>query len=101
MLLKFFGHDVFTNRNLTFEPSINLATPVDYRLGPGDEVIIDVWGASENTIRQSISPEGTIQVSGLGPVQLSGMTVKDANAYLQREFSKYTQEYQEVNLPLK
>ena len=85
---QIFGHDVFTNRNLTFEPSINLATPVDYRLGPGDEVIIDVWGASENTIRQSISPEGTIQVSGLGPVQLSGMTVKDANAYLQREFSK-------------
>ena len=84
---QIFGHDVFTNRNLTFEPSINLATPVDYRLGPGDEVIIDVWGASENTIRQ-ISPEGTIQVSGLGPVQLSGMTVKDANAYLQREFSK-------------
>lgn len=85
---QIFGHDVFTNRNLTFEPSINLATPVDYRLGPGDEVIIDVWGASENTIRQSISPEGTIQVSGLGPVQLSGMTVKDANAYLQCEFSK-------------
>ena len=85
---QIFGHDVFTNRNLTFEPSINLATPVDYRLGPGDEVIIDVWGASENTIRQSISPEGTIQVSGLGPFQLSGMTVKDANAYLQREFSK-------------
>lgn len=73
---------------MTFEPSINLATPVNYRLGPGDEVIIDIWGASENTIRQSISPEGTILVSGLGPVQLSGMTVKDANAYLQREFSK-------------
>lgn len=85
---QIFGHDIFTNQNLTFEPSINLATPVDYRLGPGDEVIIDVWGASENTIRQSISPEGTIQVSGLGPVQLSGMTVKDANSYLQREFSK-------------
>ena len=85
---QIFGHDVFTNRNLTFEPSINLATPIDYRLGPGDEVIIDVWGASENTIRQSISPEGTIQVSGLGPVQLSGMTVKGANEYLQREFSK-------------
>ncbi|MBD9092258.1 MAG: capsule biosynthesis protein [Bacteroides oleiciplenus] len=85
---QIFGHDLFTNRNLTFEPSINLATPVNYRLGPGDEVIIDIWGASENTIRQSISPEGTILVSGLGPVQLSGMTVKDANAYLQREFSK-------------
>lgn len=85
---QIFGHDLFTNKNLSFEPSINLATPVNYRLGPGDEVIIDIWGASENTIRQSISPEGTILVSGLGPVQLSGMTVKDANAYLQREFSK-------------
>lgn len=86
--VQIFGHSLFTNRNLTFEPSANLATPVNYRLGPGDEVIIDIWGASETTIRQTISPEGTILVSGLGPVQLSGMTVKDANAYLQREFSK-------------
>lgn len=83
-----FGHNLFTNRNLSFEPSANLATPVNYRLGPGDEVIIDIWGASENTIRQSISPEGTILVRGLGPVHLSGMTVKDANAYLQQEFTK-------------
>ena len=55
-----FGHSLFSNRNLSFEPSANLATPVNYRLGPGDEVIIDIWGASENTIRQTISPEGTI-----------------------------------------
>lgn len=74
---------------------------MDYRLGPGDEVIIDVWGASENTIRQSISPEGTIQVSGLGPVQLSGMTVKMPMHICNVNFQKYTQEYQEVNLPLK
>ncbi|MCI1648005.1 MAG: SLBB domain-containing protein [Bacteroides sp.] len=86
--IQIFGHNLFTNTNLTFEPSANLATPVDYRLGPGDEVIIDIWGASENTIRQTISPEGTILVSGLGPVHLNGMTVKEANAYLQREFSK-------------
>lgn len=85
---KIFGHNLFTNRRLTFEPSVNIATPANYNLGPGDEVVIDIWGASENTIREVISPEGTIQVSGLGPVQLSGMTVKDANAYLQREFSK-------------
>ena len=83
-----FGHSLFSNRNLTFEPSANLATPVNYRLGPGDEVIIDIWGASENTIRQTISPEGTILVRGLGPVHLSGMTVKEANSFLQREFSK-------------
>lgn len=83
-----FGHNLFTSRNLSFEPSANLATPVNYRLGPGDEVIIDIWGASENTIRQTISPEGTILVRALGPVHLNGMTVKEANAFLQREFSK-------------
>lgn len=83
-----FGHSLFSNRNLSFEPSANLATPVNYRLGPGDEVIIDIWGASENTICQTISPEGTILVRGLGPVHLSGMTVKEANSFLQREFSK-------------
>lgn len=85
---EIFGHNLFKNTNLTFEPSANLATPVSYRLGPGDEVIIDIWGASENTIRQTISPEGDIQVKDLGPVHLNGMTVKEANLYLQREFSK-------------
>ena len=86
--IQIFGHNLFQNRNLSFEPSVNLATPANYRLGPGDEVIIDIWGASENTIRQTISPEGSIQVKDLGPVYLNGMTVKEANAYLQRELSK-------------
>lgn len=85
---QIFGHNLFQNRNLSFEPSANIATPISYRLGPGDEVIIEIWGASENTIRQVISPEGSIQVKDLGPVHLNGMTVKDANTYLQREFSK-------------
>ncbi len=85
---QIFGHNLFTNRRLTFEPNANMATPQDYRLGPGDEVIIDVWGVSENTIQQTISPEGSILVNNLGPVYLNGMTVKEANAYLQREFSK-------------
>jgi protein involved in polysaccharide export with SLBB domain len=83
-----FGRNVFNSRNLTFEPNSNMATPENYKLGPGDEVIIDVWGAAENTIRQTISPEGSISVSTLGPVYLNGMTVKEANSYLQREFSK-------------
>ena len=52
---QIFGHNIFTNANLTFEPNVNVATPINYRLGPGDEVIIDVWGASETTIRQTIS----------------------------------------------
>lgn len=85
---QIFGHNIFTNENLTFEPNINVATPVNYRLGPGDEVIIDVWGASETTIRQTISPEGSILVNSLGPVYLSGKTVKEANNYLRQEFAR-------------
>lgn len=85
---EIYGHSLFTNRNLTFEPNVNIATPTNYKLGPGDEVIINIWGASENTIRQTITPEGSIQVSGLGPVHLNGMTVREANSYLQREFAK-------------
>ena len=85
---QIYGHSLFTSRNLTFEPNVNIATPTNYKLGPGDEVIINIWGASENTIRQTITPEGTIPVSGLGPVHLNGMTVREANAYLQREFAK-------------
>ena len=85
---QIFGHNIFTNANLTFEPNVNVATPVNYRLGPGDEVIIDVWGASETTIRQTISPEGSILVNNLGPVYLSGKTVKEANNYLRQEFAR-------------
>lgn len=85
---QIFGHNIFTNPNLTFEPNVNVATPADYRLGPGDEVIIDVWGASETTIRQTISPEGSILVNNLGPVYLNGKTVTEANEFLKDEFAR-------------
>ena len=83
-----FGRNIFNTRNLTFEPSVNLATPSNYRLGPGDEVIIDIWGASQNTIRQAISPEGTINIQKIGPVSLSGLTVSEANDYLKKSLNK-------------
>ena len=63
-----YGRNIFNTRNLTFEPSVNIPTPLNYRLGAGDEVIIDIWGASQNTIRQQISPEGTINVEEPGPL---------------------------------
>lgn len=85
-----YGHNVFKNQNLTFTPSQNLATPVDYKLGPGDQVYIDIWGAAEDHITSSISPEGSINISQIGPVYLQGMTVDQANAYLQQLLaSKY------------
>ena len=83
-----FGRDMFTNQNLSFEPNSNIATPPSYRLGPGDEVIIDIWGTSENTIRETISPDGSILITNVGPVYLSGMTVNEATKYVRRELSK-------------
>ncbi len=85
---QIFGHNIFDNEDLTFEPSVNIATPANYRLGPGDEVIVDIYGASENTIREIISPDGTIQVSNLGPVYLNGKTVAEAGSYMKQELSK-------------
>jgi protein involved in polysaccharide export with SLBB domain len=84
-----FGREVFTNPSLSFEPNSNIATPVNYRLGPGDEVIIDIWGTSENTIRETISPEGSIIIANVGPVYLSGMTVSEAGKCVRRELSKF------------
>ena len=83
-----YGHDVFNSRSLTFEPSENLATPQNYRLGPGDEVIIDIWGTSEDHLRQTISPEGSIMISQIGPVYLNGMTIADANKHIKNSFSR-------------
>lgn len=84
-----FGRNIFNNRMLTFEPNANMATPSNYKLGAGDHVFIDVWGASQETFEGTISPDGTITVSGVGPVRLSGMTVKEANSYLKRELGQY------------
>lgn len=83
-----YGHDLFNSRSLTFEPNENLATPKNYKLGPGDEVIIDVWGASEEHIRQTITPEGSIMIAKLGPVYLNGKTIDEANSYVRNLFSR-------------
>ena len=83
-----FGHNVFTGRTLTFEPNENLATPANYKLGPGDEVIINIWGANEDNLRQTISPEGNIMVSQIGPVYLNGLTIQEANDKLRGIFAR-------------
>ncbi len=85
--MKVYGRDIFRNRTMTFAPSENMATPRNYRLGPGDEVIIDVFGRNQTTFRGVISPEGSINHDVLGPVYLSGKTVEEANAYLKKRLS--------------
>lgn len=96
-----FGRNIFTNKNLSFEPDMNVATPQDYRLGPGDEIIIDIWGASENSIRQEISPDGCITIPGLGMISLNGLNIADAREYLKSELSKiYADEGNQIQVTL-
>ncbi|MDE6265962.1 MAG: SLBB domain-containing protein [Muribaculaceae bacterium] len=85
---QIYGHKVFNSRALTFEPGDNIATPQNYLLGPGDEVLIDIWGTSEDHLRQTISPEGSIMISQVGPVYLNGMTINDANKHIKNVFSR-------------
>lgn len=89
--IQIYGHDFFTGRALTFEPNENAATPLDYRLGPGDQLIIDIWGYSEGSYTQTISPEGRIYISQIGPIQLSGLTIKAASEKIRKALvSKYS-----------
>ena len=81
---KIFGHDVFNNKNLTFESSMNLATPQNYVLGPGDEVNVDIWGASQESVTESVSPDGTITIEGIGVIKLGGLSVSQAKAKLKQ-----------------
>ena len=83
-----YGRNIFNTKNLTFEPSMNLATPQNYPLGPGDEVIIDIWGTSQANFRVRISPEGTITLPDIGLLSLNGMTIAQATDYLRKELNQ-------------
>ncbi len=86
---QIFGHNIFNNNNLSFEPSQNMPTPSNYRLGSGDKVFIDVWGASQKTFESTISPDGMVVIEGVGPVKLSGLTVREATKKLRGVLGRY------------
>lgn len=81
---KIYGHDIFSNPDLSFEPNLNAATPDTYVLGPGDEIVIDIWGFNETNLRSTISPEGRITIPQVGPVQLNGLTIAEASKKLKK-----------------
>lgn len=85
---KIFGHNIFKQADLTFAPNENIATPEDYKLGPGDEIFIDIWGANQTTIRQTISPDGFVMIEDYGLLPLNGMTVKEADKYVRKQLGK-------------
>lgn len=92
-----FGRNIFNNQMLTFQPNMNMATPSNYSLGAGDEVVIDVWGASQQTFTETISPDGVIVIEGVGPCQIGGMSVNEATAYLRSRLGKF---YSDCNIQL-
>lgn len=92
-----FGRNIFNNQMLTFQPNMNMATPVNYRLGAGDEVIIDVWGASQETFTETISPDGIVTITGIGPCKIGGMSVSEATAYLRSRLGRF---YSDSNIQL-
>ena len=88
---KIFGHDIFNNKLLSFEPNMNIATPQDYVLGPGDQLVIDIYGASQKSYQLTVSPEGTVTVPDYGPVTVAGMTVAAANSRIRASLgSRYS-----------
>ena len=84
-----FGRNLFSNKNLTFEPNQNMATPANYRLGAGDNVIIDVWGASQETFECMVSPDGVVVIEGVGPIQIAGQTVQQATATIKGKLGQH------------
>ena len=94
---EIFGHDIFQSDKLSFEPNMNIATPASYVLGPGDEVLIDVYGTSQSSKKYAISPEGTIIVEKIGPVNVAGLTIDQAQA---RVNAKMGQHYQGSSIKL-
>lgn len=86
--IEVFGRNIFNNRKLSFEPNMNIATPQDYRLGPGDAVYVDVWGASQQRFESTVSPDGTINIENYGPVDVDGLTVAQANHRLRATLGK-------------
>lgn len=91
---RIFGHDIFRQENLTFEPEMNIAIPADYRLGPGDQVFVDIYGASQKNFEATVSPEGVIDLKGYGPVSVSGLTVAAATARLRATIGRHYQSSQ-------
>mgnify|MGYP000402891869 CR=1 FL=1 len=89
-----FGRDIFSNENLSFEPNVNMALPKNYRLGPGDNVFIDIYGASQKSIQATVAPDGVLTIEGFGPVQVSGLTVAQANARVKQQLGPPLQQFE-------
>ncbi len=74
-----FGFDFFNNPKITFTPNVNIAVPENYQLGPGDEIMIDLWGATEETYTSIVNNQGNIKIEGVGQIYVNGFTIENAS----------------------
>lgn len=87
-MTKTFGSEIFRQRETEFTPMFNVATPVSYTLGSGDELVINIWGDQSNTYRLSVNPDGAVFVEGVGPIFVSGLTLEEANARIKQSLEE-------------
>lgn len=88
---KVFGRDIFNNKNLSFEPQMNIATPQNYVIGPGDELIIDIYGATQESNALTVSPDGDVVVPDYGPIHVCGLTMSAAQSRIRSKLGSYFQ----------
>lgn len=85
---RVFGREIFQNKQLSFEPDLNIPTPKEYVLSASDEISVQVWGSSEMNLNLTVSPEGTVLIPSLGPIRVSGLTMEEAERKLRQELSR-------------
>lgn len=85
---RVFGRDIFNQKALSFEPNMNIATPTSYIVGPGDKVFVDVYGGSQKSEQMEVGPDGSIVVTGYGPIHIAGLSVAAANAKIKQTLGK-------------
>ena len=86
---RVFGRDIFNNKKLSFEPQMNIATPQNYVVGPGDQLIIDIYGASQQSLKLTVSPDGDVTVPEFGPIRVSGLSINAAQAKIRSKLGSY------------
>lgn len=85
---KIFGYTLFHNRNLNFNPSLNVPTPQGYTVGAGDQLLIDVYGASQQTYDVTVNPDGKIFIPNVGPIQVGGSTIAAATGRIRSALTR-------------
>lgn len=83
-----FGKSFFSNKNLLFQPNLKIATPQNYIVGPDDELIIDIYGYSEEHYDLIVTSDGYVKIPKVGLVQVGGLTIQEVKRKLISKLSK-------------